>query len=504
MSLTQMETAIQARLPDAHVEWDQALSTGVLTVHPSTLLSTAEMLRDEPELRFDLLLAGTRLGGQMCYQLVSTVRQQRLRLQVTSSGGETSLPSLAFVWPSANWIERECHDTSALLFAGHPDPGPLLRPVHLALPIATDEALDTFFHGTRYLTCIDGLSLALESDEGQVAAVLPELGRRHVDLGSHLTRHRYTRGTALSARLDGFAALSCDLAYALAVEALLGVEVPPRASVLRSLYAELARLASHLFWLARWAADAAGPSFVGPSYALQGRSEILSLFEWLSGNPVLPDLIAIGGLEQDAPAGLADAVHQVTSRLTEWLDDLDRLMTRGGNVRSGLRGLGVIDAGTAVGLGVTGPCLRATGAAYDVRRAFPYAGYAQVDVRVPTRDDGDAAARCEIRLAEMRCSVDLVQQCLALLVDGPVNAFGTGDPPAQVPAGTAYAAVEGPRGELGVLAEANDSARLESVYVRGPSFANLSALPFLAPGTSLSKLRILVDSLDLSAGEIER
>ncbi len=504
MSLAQTESAIRARLPSADVEWDKAPGASVLTVSPATLLTAAETLRDEPELRFDLLLAGVSFGGQMRYQLASTSHEQRIRLQARLSQAPASLPSLAFVWPAAAWIEREERETSGLVFTGHPDPEPLRCRVDVTPALPLTGSRDTFFHGTRYLTSIDGLSLALQVREDQIASLRPQLGNRHVRLNQHLTRCRCDQGTTLAARLDGFAALSCDLAYALAVEALLGLEVPPRAQVLRSLYAELARLASHLFWLARLIGDAAGPSFVGSARALQGRSTILELFERLGGNPIIPDLVAVGGLKQDAPLGFEDATYQVTSHLKERLDDLDRLILNGRSIQAKLRGIGVIDAGTAVGLGATGPCLRASGVAYDVRQAFPYAAYPLLDLQVPTMDAGDAAARCQVRLAEMRGSIDLIQQCLARLEDGPVNTLGAAGLPSEVPYGTAYAAVEGPRGELGVLAAANDSTHLEFAYIRGPSFANLSALPLMAPGTALSQLRLLVDSLDLSAGEVER
>jgi NADH:ubiquinone oxidoreductase subunit D/NADH:ubiquinone oxidoreductase subunit C len=503
VSLAQTEATLRTRLPGAQVEWAESRGSTVLTVDSATLLAAAEMLRDEPELRFDLLLAGTLAQDRMCYALVSTSHQQRICLQTTPLRAPVSVPSLALVWPAANWIEREAHDTLGLAFAGHPDAEPLLWPAPGPPVLRFGDARETYYHGTRYLTSIDGLELALQVQGDRIKGVKPRLGRRHVGIGRHLIRARYDRGPALAARLDGFAVLSCDLAYVLAVETLLGVTVPPRAQVLRVLYAELARLASHLSWVARLTRDATEPSFVGPSRALQGRSAILDLFEELGGNPVIPDLVAVGGLRQDAPVYLADAVHGLVPKLSELLDDLHHLTDRGG-LQGQLQGIGVIDAGTAVGLGLTGPCLRASGVVYDVRQAFPYAAYSLLDLDIPTMDAGDAAARCTVRLAETRSSLELVQQCLARLEKGPVDALEGTRRPDGVPHGMAYAAVEGPRGEVGVLVAANGSAYLDSVYVRGPSFANLSALPLMAPGTPLSLFRLLTDSLDLSAGEVER
>ena len=169
-----------------------------------------------------------------------------------------------------------------------------------------------------------------------------------------------------------------------------------------------------------------------------------------------------------------------------------------------LQGVGVIDPGTALGLGLTGPCLRACGVGYDVRSAFPYAAYAALDVEPALAQDGDALSRCRVRLAEIGASLRLIEQLLDRLPDGTINAFAPGSPPASLPEGRTYASVEGPRGEFGMLIGTDGSGTPSAAYIRGPSFANLSALPFIAAGLSREQAIVALDSLDVSIAEVER
>jgi NADH-quinone oxidoreductase subunit D len=307
----------------------------------------------------------------------------------------------------------------------------------------------------------------------------------------------------LAARIDGFAAMSCDLAYALAVEKLLHIVPPPRAQVLRAVYAELGRVASHLFWLSRCAQNLTDPPFAGPAYAWQGRTAILDVFQELGGNPVTPDIVAIGGLKRDLDSSTADSLRSLLVTLQGVLDDVDRLLTHNAGFRAQLEGVGVIDPGTALGLGVTGPCLRACGIGYDVRCAFPYAGYASLEVQPAIERGNDTDARFRARIAEMHSSLRLIDQALLQLQSGPVNA-SPDELPHALPPGITYASVEGPRGELGVLLVSDGSRHPMRVHVRAPSFANLSALPFLARGERPNNAAIALDSMDISMGEVAR
>ncbi len=556
---TGIQALIEARLPGATLAQDTGRSCRAgqpegnepaLLLSPVHLVEACEILRDAPETQYDLLLALTRVGDQVHYQLASSSYHRRLRLCVPlplareplvheqnpsqqAAGRWSTIDSLSPVWPAADWAEREAQDFWDLAFQrpGRPrhvdgEHPPALEPLLVRTPWdpAAMQGDSSLITGMRYPTSINGLLLRLSLDGERVVSLHPELGYRHIGLEKRMMDWPYVQGTLLMARMDGFSAMQGDLAYALAVEKLLVLEPPPRAQQLRAIYAELQRIASHLFWLVRLAQNLSDPTWVAPAYAWEARSAILELFQWLGGNPVTPDLVAIGGLQSDTPPAFEARIRSLVDDLEAWLEDLDVLLTQNLAFRSHLDGVGILDPGTALGLGVTGPSLRASGVGYDVRTAFPYTGYHSLEIPVPLEHDGDASARFRVRMAEMRASVHLIRQIVPRLSEGPVNAL---DPEAGslpvLPEGPAYASVEGSRGELGVYLVSRRSAckptsgsteasarhsgsatHLQHVHVRAPSFANLSALPYVARGHRADQVSTLLDSLDVSMGEVER
>jgi NADH-quinone oxidoreductase subunit D len=503
MSGASLAETVGARFPNAQIRQERDGAT--LTIEPAHLVEACEFLRDEAEASYDLLLTLAVAGEYALYQLASHVRRTRMRVRVPL-GGISPIPrSVSVVWPAADWAEREAHDLWDITFGGRSDLAPLLAQsaMDYLSPTQEDNAKRAL-SGTRYPTSVDGLSITVEREGERVVRASPNLGYRHSGLERQLTEWAYPRGTLLAARMDGFSAMTCDLAFSLAVDRLLGLQPPPRAQVLRVVYAELQRIASHLFWLAHLSQSLTDPPFAASAYAWQGRTAILDLFQRMGGNPLAPDVITIGGLGRDTPPAFEDALRTLMAELQTLLDDLDRLLSHNAGFRAQLYGCGVIDVGTALGLGVTGPCLRACGTGYDVRRTFPYADYGSLDLDIPVRQGCDADARYQVRVAEMRASLRLIRQCISRLAPGLVNALALGQALPELPDGTAYASVEGPRGEVGVLIVAKEGMRPKHVRVRGPSFANLSALPLLSRGVSIDRLGTILDSLDISMGEVER
>ena len=487
---------VQARFPGAIFEQPSEHGIPTWKVDPLALLDVATFLRDEPETRYDMLTMLAKRQDELDYQLASLSHRRRLRLRVAA---RPELDSLAFIWPAANWAEREAYGRSGTRFAHHPD----LRPLFGAADGAAQDctmALDT---GWRYPTSQEGLALQLELEGDKVDRVQLVLGRRRCGLERQLESRPYGLGILLAARMDGFAAMHADLAYALAIEQFLDITPLPRAGWLRVIYGELQRIASHLFWLTRCVQRLCPPSFVASSYAWQGRTAILDLFQQLGGNPITPDVIVIGGVKRP-PLDLEHTLRDLISNLSVCLGDLDVLLEQNPVLHSRLAQIGVIDPGTALGLGVTGPNLRAAGIAYDVRRAFPYAAYAQLDVPVVVESGGDAYSRCRVRMAEMRHSLQLVEQALVRLAPGEVCALERDALPPCLPAGTAYGSVESPRGELGMYLVSDGTASLQRAYVRAPSLAHLSALPFVARNALPEQVAPILDSLDISIGEAER
>lgn len=472
----------------------------VWLVTPELLPLLGEFLRDEPEARYDLLLTLSGDPQQIDYILASLTHWRRLCLRVAPAH---ILDSLAWVWPAANWAERQVRDLAHVAWRHHPDPRPLLRPVE---PLASRSA-DRLAAGCPQMDSIEGLFVDLEPGDldGLVERAVPRLGYRHIGAEKRLTERPWSQGLLLTARLDEFSAAQADLAFALAVEKLLGIEPPYRAQYGRILYAEWQRMASHLFWLARAVRRLTDSAFVAPSCAWQGRLAILDMFRHIGGNPTTPDLIAVGGLRQDMPPGIEAHMRRLHADLTGLLDDLDELLVHSVALCSHLEGLGMLDSGTALGLGATGPCLRACGLDYDVRRFFPYSGYDRLnmpDVR-PAAVCGDALSRLRVRMADLRVSLDWIRQALDRLMPGPVNALPDGLPP-DLPAGSVYAAVESPRGELGMWLVSNGGSHLRLAHLRAPSLFNLSLLPLLTRNVSVEQVAVILDSLDVSIGEAER
>lgn len=516
MTELDLARAIADRFPGCVLAWDDRTAQGTLAVPPGQLAAMCEFLRDEPEAGYDLLSALTLADGCLWYRLTHTARGRRLQLRVPLADPDAPcVHSMASIWLAANWAEREVHDLHGVIFRGHPDLQPILgtappypEPSRVA-PDSPSALTLCLPDGMRYPTSMDGLFLRVELAGEQVSNVQPEFGSCHVGFSRALAQRPYEHGTFVAARLDGHASMHADLAYALAVESLLQVEPPRRAQELRVVYAELQRIASHLFWLARTAQTESDPACAATACAWEAREAILRWFQALGGNPITPDPLAIGGLREDIPSPLLLAVDDVLDDLEAQLSDLRCLLSENRAFLARLDGIGLIDPGTALGLGLTGPCLRATGIAYDVRRVFPYCAYGDLAMQTCVQQTGDAGARYRVRMAEMSASLLLIRETLSQLHGGAVNAFPRSSQTGPYacptpPAGNVFATVEGPRGELGVYLFSDGSAYPQHVYVRGPSFANLSVLPLMARGLSLSQLRTVLDSLDISIAEAAR
>ena len=499
-----MAASIEARFPAAILARNGSQEEPVLTLAPEHLVDVSEFLRDEPDTLFDLLVTLADGEGRMCYQLASTSHSRRLLLCAPLSTQHPMVDSVAFVWPAANWAEREAHDLWGTEFGGHPDLQPLLLGSEAAsVPTAAPDTVSLDM-GCRYPTTLEASYVHLHLENTQTLEVQPRLGLRHVGISRQLTRWPYDRGTLLAGRIDGFSAMHGDLAYALAVEKLLDLLPPPRAQLVRVVCAELQRIASHLYWLTRCVQSLSDPSLAAPDHAWEGRAAILNWFQWLGGNPITPDVIAIGGLHRDVPSSFVSTVHALLDSTTVLLRDLDQTLTRSTAFRSQLQGVGVLDPGTALGLGVTGPTVRASGISYDVRGTFPYSGYQILDVEIPVAQGCDADARYLVRMAEMLSSIDVIRQALSRLPGGPVNPLTDEGAFPAPPPGIAYASVEGPRGELGMLLVSDGSACLRRAHIRGPSLFNLSALPFMTRRIRVDQVQTALNSLDVSTAEAER
>jgi NADH-quinone oxidoreductase subunit D len=385
------------------------------------------------------------------------------------------------------------------------------------------------------------LRLVLELDSEWVVSCLPVIGYLHTGIEKNTEYRTWQQGVTFVTRADYLSPFFNEAAYCLAVERLLGIEAPPRAQVIRVMVMEMNRIASHLVWLATTALELGAISMM--LYGFREREEILRIFEAITGLRMNHAYIRVGGLSMDLPDGAEASIREFLELMPRRIGEYEELLSGNPIWRQRTVGVGQMDVQDMLGLGVTGPILRAAGMAHDLRKTEPYCGYDSYDFDVPIRTENDVFARYQVRVEEMRQSLRIVEQCLDRLEPGPVM---VSDPkvrwPAQlsvgpdgignsegyvrhimeesmealinhfkivtqgfkVPAGEVYQAVESPRGELGHYVVSNGESRPYRVHIRGPSFANLQAVPKMIEGRLVADVIACVASLDPVMGDADR
>jgi NADH-quinone oxidoreductase subunit D len=385
------------------------------------------------------------------------------------------------------------------------------------------------------------LRLLLTLDGETIVDLQPIVGYLHTGIEKNTEYRNWQQGVTFVTRADYLSPFFNELAYCLSAERLLGIEAPPRARAVRVLVCELNRIASHLLWLATTSLELGAISMM--LYGFREREGILDIFELISGLRMNHAYIRIGGLVMDLPDGAEDHIRGYLNEVPSRFDEYEALLSKNPIWLERNKGVGYLDPQEALGLGVTGPMLRAAGVARDVRKDEPYSGYEQYDFEVPTRAESDCYARYEVRLAEMRQSVRICQQVLDTLPGGPVmiedpkvrwpaelstGPDGIGNSPAyvrhimedsmealinhfkvvtqgiRVPAGEVYTPVESPRGELGYYVVSDGGIRPYRVRMRDPSFCNLPALPAIARGRLIADVVACVASVDPVMGGVDR
>jgi NADH-quinone oxidoreductase subunit D len=369
------------------------------------------------------------------------------------------------------------------------------------------------------------LRLVVEIDGEIVLRLYPEIGYLHTGIEKTCEAKFYHQVVPLTDRVNYLDPLSNNLCYCLAVEKLLGLDIPQKAQWLRVLLAELSRLNSHLIWLGTHAMDIGALTVF--LYTFREREEILRIFEGLSGQRMMTSYIRIGGLAMEPPLDFLDRVQGFIKTLPEKIDEYSNLLTGNPIFKNRLKGVGYLSATDAVALSVTGPILRASGVDSDLRRDMPYSGYENFQFKVPTSTDGDCWARYEVRLIEMRESVKIIQQALNGMPEGPIKAdapkivlpdrekmktqmealihhFKIVTEGFAVPAGEVYQGIEAGHGQTGYYVVSDGTAKPYRVHMRYPSFPTLQALETMCKGRMLADVVAVVGSIDIVLGEIDR
>lgn len=344
--------------------------------------------------------------------------------------------------------------------------------------------------------------MELTLDGERVVDLRPHFGYLHRGIEKLAEGRTYLQNVPLSDRLDYICGLSNNLAYALAVEKLAEIgPIPERAEYLRVIMAELTRVVNHCVAIGFLLNDL-GAFFTPVLYCLRQREYIIDLFEMASGSRMTPSYIRPGGVADDLPAEFLPAARRVVAGLPAFADQLDELLTGNEILKARLQGVGVLPPERAIAYGVTGPMLRASGVAYDVRKAEPYSIYPRFAFDVVTDDAQDAYARYLVRLAELRQSVRILEQALDELPEGPVMVEGLRR--IRPPAGEAYARIESPKGELGFYLVSDGSPNPYRYRVRPTSLLNLQALREMCIGHLVADVVVILGSIDITMGEVDR
>jgi len=369
------------------------------------------------------------------------------------------------------------------------------------------------------------LRLLLELDGETVVNCIPDIGFLHTGVEKNMEAKTYQKAEVMSDRLDYLDTVGNTLAYSMAVEKLVDLDVPARAQSVRVILTELQRFASHLVWLGTAALDLAAMSMF--LYCFREREYILDVLELCSGQRMMTTYIRPGGLWRDVPVEFEAAVRDILKTFPKRIDQYEALLTRNPLMLDRTLGIGKLTGEQCLNYGVTGPMLRASGVKWDLRKSRPYSGYEQYDFEVPTRTEGDVYARFLVRLEEMRQSLKIVGQALDKLPMGPVrsNNYKFVPPPRSeigvsmealihhfklwtegfnAPRGSIYQAIESPRGELGVYLESDGGPKPYRIHWRTPSFDNLQSIPVMAKGVLVADLVAIIGSIDIVLGDVDR
>ncbi|HEX9007395.1 MAG TPA: NADH-quinone oxidoreductase subunit C/D [Bacteroidota bacterium] len=500
------------------------------------------------------------------YLLLSLERNSWIRLKVPLTGPSPSVPTATTLWPSANWFEREVWDMFGVSFDGHPNlrrilmprtwVGHPLRKEHPARatemgPFRIDDAIqdeeeemeqfkpedwgmvrqssDTEFMflnlGPQHPGTHGVLRIVLQLDGEVIVDAVPEIGFHHrgaEKMGERQSWHTYIPYTD---RVDYLGGVMNNFPYVMAVERLAGIEVPPRAQVIRIMLAELFRIASHLVWYGTFAQDvgALSPVF----YMFNDRERIFKIIEAVCGFRMHPAWFRIGGTAADLPRGWDAMVRDFLDYMPKRLREYDTLVMKNSIFKGRTVGVGAYTREEALQWAVTGPGLRATGLAWDLRKAMPYGGYEQFEFDIPTAVHGDCYDRGVVRVEEMRQSLRIIRQCVDHMPEGPYkSSHPLATPPVKdrtmhdietlihhflnvswgpvVPPGEALGAVEGTKGLNGYYCVSDGNTESYRTRVRGPSFAHLQMIPLLSRGETVADLLAILGSIDFVLAEVDR
>ncbi len=369
------------------------------------------------------------------------------------------------------------------------------------------------------------LRLVLELDGEIIERADPHIGLLHRGTEKLIEYKTYLQAVPYFDRLDYVAPMNQEHAFALGVEKLLGLEVPPRGQYIRVLYSELGRLLNHLLNIATFAIDVGAMTPI--LWSFEEREKMMEFYERASGARLHAAYFRPGGVHQDLPPELIDDIATFCGTFPQHIDDIETLLTDNRIFRQRTVDIGVVNLDDALDWGFSGPMLRGSGAAWDLRKAQPYECYSELDFDIPVGKRGDCFDRYLVRIEEMRQSVRIMEQCIERMPGGPVASQDHKITPPKraemkrsmealihhfklytegyhVPAGETYAAVEAPKGEFAVFLVSDGTNKPYRCKIRAPGFVHLSAMDFMCRGHMLADSVAILGSMDIVFGEVDR
>ncbi len=543
------------------------LDLPTLEVEPDAWPALAKWLRDDPECRFDLFLdmagvdnlrrRGQKTRFEAVSHLLSLTRSEHLRVKVLLPDAEDpTLPSVTGVWPGADWYEREAYDLFGFRFAGHPNLRRLLcHDAFVGHPLRKDYApgqrwmcteadmewpewaKHTDEHAGHFETQTISIGPAHPATHGIVHLIArldgekiiraeTKIGYLHRCFEKMAETHTWNQVIPFTDRLNYLSAMINGVGYVRTVETMLGVEIPERGRLVRTILSEFSRIMDHCVDIGANLVDCG--ALTSFWYYYQPREQIYDLIEACCGARLTVSYVRVGGLAIDVPDDFAARCRRLLETIPPFLDDMEKLINNNRIARNRLGGTGVLTKEQAVAWGMTGPMLRSVGVPYDVRRARPYDFYDRFDWDVPIATDGDNFARYLVRMEEMRQSLKIIRQALDILPDtGPVSSddWHVVLPPKdavyhdmesliyhfklvmegiRVPAGERYEWIEGANGELGFYAVSTGGGGPYRLKVRPPCFPNMAAFEKIIVGGTISDAIATLGTLNVIAGELDR
>jgi NADH-quinone oxidoreductase subunit D len=390
---------------------------------------------------------------------------------------------------------------------------------------ALDDRRMTLNWGPQHPAAHGVLRLVMELDGEIVTRIDPHIGLLHRGTEKLIEHKTYLQALPYFDRLDYVAPMNQEHAFSLAVERLLGIEVPKRGQYIRVLFCEIGRILNHLLQLTTQALDIG--ALTPPLWGFEEREKLMIFYERASGARLHANYFRTGGVHQDIPAGLAEDIYAWCDNFLKVVDDLDELLTENRIFKQRNVDIGVVNRKDAESWGFSGVMLRSTGVAWDLRRTQPYECYSELDFKIPVGKNGDCYDRYLMRMEEMRQATRIMKQCIEKMPPGPVVSDDNKVVPPKrgemkrsmealihhfklftegyhVPAGEVYAAVEAPKGEFGVYLVADGTNKPYRCKIRAPSYAHLQAMDFLCKGHMLADVPAVLGSIDVVFGEIDR